>query len=137
MSADSLSWPHCKTKNTEHYVSKIIHGTHRPQWWDHRVDPGIRRKETKSLGVPPTLINIKSLRRLLDLDQTCLLLCGLSAVSSHAQGTYFKCISPSITFTPNLFWSNILPMSLLLWIKKKYSGVTFGHLVCIGITFCF
>ena len=63
MSADSLSWPHCKTKNTEHYVSKTIHGTHRPQW-DHRVDPGIRRKETKSLGVPPTLINIKSLRRL-------------------------------------------------------------------------
>ena len=63
MSADSLSWPHCKTKNTEHYVSKTVHGTHRPQW-DHRVDPGIRRKETKSLGVPPTLINIKSLRRL-------------------------------------------------------------------------
>ena len=45
------------------FLKLYVHGAHRPQW-DHRVDPGIRRKETKSLGVPPTLINIKSLRRL-------------------------------------------------------------------------
>ena len=45
------------------FLKLYMYGTHRPQW-DHRVDPGIRRKETKSLGVPPTLINIKSLRRL-------------------------------------------------------------------------
>merc|ERR1719341_1715796 len=27
--------------------------------------------------------------------------------------------------------------SFPLWIKKKYSGVTFGHLVCIGKICCF
>ena len=68
MSADSLSCPPCKTSTDSalritHYVSlctqcvRMVHsGT--VEW------AGIRRKETKRLGVPPTLINIKSLRRL-------------------------------------------------------------------------
>jgi len=37
---------------------------------------------------------------------------------------------------PTLFWSNISPTSLLLWIEKKYWGVTFAQLVFIGIIFC-
>ena len=71
MSADSLSCPPCKTSTDRtlritHYVSLRTHCvcTHGTQWTVELA--GIRRKETKRLGVPPTLINIKSLRRLLD-----------------------------------------------------------------------
>ena len=70
MSADSLSCPPCKTSpdsalRITHYVylcTQCVHIVH-----SGTVElAGIRRKETKRLGVPPTLINIKSLRRLLD-----------------------------------------------------------------------
>ena len=54
-------------QNTAYYTLRIFTYTvctHGTQWTVEWA--GIRRKETKRLGVPPTLINIKSLRRLLD-----------------------------------------------------------------------
>ena len=95
MSADSLSWtPPCKTLPDRtlcitHYLSLLtltylyLHST------QCTVElAGIRRKETKRLGVPPDPHKHQIFTQATGPDQTCLLLRGPQACSLISPGTF-------------------------------------------------
>ena len=57
-------------------------------------------------------------------------------MSSHARaGPISSVYHLLLSLPPTRFWSNILPMTCLLWVEKKYSGVTFGCLHWDNILF--